>query len=58
MPPGVLSNAGRLVVLRAKQNTNTGAVGDEDDMSAQITTDSELREVVFGYGLLHLFHSI
>lgn len=48
MPPGVLSNAGRLVVLRARQNTNVGAVGDEDDLAAHITTDSELREVVFG----------
>ena len=48
MPPGVLSNAGRLVVLRVRQNTNEGTVGDEDDMAAQITTDSELREVVFG----------
>lgn len=48
MPPGVLSNAGRLVVLRARQNTNTAASGNEDDVTAEITTDSELREVVFG----------
>lgn len=48
MPPGVLSNAGRLVVLRAGQSTNMAASGDEDNMAAQITTDSELREVVFG----------
>ena len=48
MPPGVLSNAGRLVVLRARQNTNMAASGDEDDVAAQIATDSELREVVFG----------
>lgn len=48
MPPGVLSNAGRLVVLRARQNTNVAALGDEDDVTAEITTDGELREVVFG----------
>ena len=48
MPPGVLSNAGRLVVLRARRKTNTATAGDEDDVTAEITTDSELREVVFG----------
>lgn len=47
VPPGVLSNAGCLVVLRARQN-KMAASGDEDEVTAQITTDSELREVVFG----------
>lgn len=48
MPPGALSNAGRLIVLRAKQNNSATASGNEDDVTAEITTDSELREVVFG----------
>ncbi len=46
VPPGVLSNAGRLVVLRVNG-------GFEDDVEAQITTDAQLREVVFGDPLMH-----
>ena len=49
VPPGALSNAGRLVVLRGRQSNNPVAASvDEDDVTAGITTDSELREVVFG----------
>lgn len=49
VPPGALSNAGRLVVLRGRQGNNTVAAAvDEDDVTAEITTDGELREVVFG----------
>lgn len=51
VPPGVLSNAGRLVVLRAKQN---GAAGAEDDVKAELTTDAQLREVVFGDPIMHM----
>jgi hypothetical protein len=48
VPPGTLSNAGRLVVLRATQKDITTTSGDDDDVKAEITTDGELREVVFG----------
>lgn len=49
VPPGALSNAGRLVVLRGRQSNNSGSASvDEDDVTAEITTDGELREVVFG----------
>lgn len=51
VPPGVLSNAGRLVVLRAKPNGNAGA---EDDVKAELTTDAQLREVVFGDPIMHM----
>lgn len=51
VPPGVLSNAGRLVVLRATQNSNVGA---EDDIKAELTTDAQLREVVFGDPIMHM----
>jgi hypothetical protein len=38
-----------LVVLRATQkNTTTTSGDDDDDVKAEITTDGELREVVFG----------
>lgn len=48
VPPGALSNAGRLVVLRAQSHGTTAGRGDEENVRAEITTDSELREVVFG----------
>lgn len=51
MPPGVLSNAGRLVVLRTMQS---GSNGPEDDVRALVTTDEQLREVVFGDPVMHM----
>lgn len=51
VPPGVLSNAGRLVVLRATQNGNVAA---DDDVKAVLTTDAQLREVVFGDPIMHM----
>ncbi|MCJ1464245.1 hypothetical protein MMC07_002858 [Pseudocyphellaria aurata] len=51
VPPGVLSNAGRLVVLRATPNGNGGA---EDDVKAELTTDAQLRGVVFGDPIMHM----
>ena len=47
----MLSNAGRLVVLRAIQNGN---IGSEEDIKAEITTDAQLREVVFGDPVMHM----
>ena len=46
VPPGSLSNAGRLVALRASQNGN--------DVRAEITTDQQLRGVVFGDPVMHM----
>lgn len=43
---GVLSNAGHLVILRA-------IGGDEDDIDAKITTDAQLRTMVFGDPVMH-----
>lgn len=50
VPPGELSNAGRLVVLRATPNGNAGA---EDNVKAELTTDAQLREVIFGDPIMH-----
>lgn len=47
VPPAALSNAGRLVLLRIPLN------GRKDDVTACITTDEELRGVVFGDPLMH-----
>ncbi|MCJ1243549.1 hypothetical protein MMC30_000746 [Trapelia coarctata] len=46
VPPGSLSNAGRLVVLRAN--------GDEDDVTALVSTDQQLRMTVFGNPVMHM----
>lgn len=51
VPPGVLSNAGRLVVLRATQK---GSAAADDDVKAVLTTDAQLREVVFGDPIMHM----
>ncbi len=51
VPPGTLSNAGRLIVLREKQNAGAQA---EDDVKAEITCDQELRTVVFGDPVMHM----
>ena len=48
VPPGSLSNAGRLVVLRASNNAG------EDDITAVVTTDQQLRGVVFGNPVMHM----
>lgn len=60
MPPGPLSNAGRLVVLRIP----SGAIGtnpqdpqhvkEVDEVTAEITCDEELRTVVFGDPMMHM----
>jgi len=51
VPPGTLSNAGRLVVLRDKEG-----VGAEptNDVKAEMTSDGELRGVVFGDPVMHM----
>jgi len=51
VPPGTLSNAGRLVVLRDKEG-----VGAEptNDVKAEVTSDGELRGVVFGDPVMHM----
>lgn len=51
VPPGTLSNAGRLIVLRENQN---GVAQVEDDVKAEITSDQELRTVVFGDPVMHM----
>ena len=51
VPPGALSNAGRLVVLRGEKVSKSN---DEDDVKAEITTDQQLREVVFGDPVMHM----
>ena len=48
VPPGTLSNAGRLVVLR------TVHLRMEDDVMAEVTSDEELRSVVFGNPMMHM----
>ena len=51
LPPGTLSNAGRLIVLRGPQNVG---VDGQTDVKAEITTDQELRTVVFGDPVMHM----
>lgn len=51
VPPGTLSNAGRLVVLRQVPRNTAGA---EDDIKAEITGDQELRGVAFGDPVMHM----
>ena len=51
IPPGALSNAGRLVVLRGEKVTKDNL---DDDVKAEITTDQQLREVVFGDPVMHM----
>lgn len=46
LPIGALSNAGRLVILRT-------IGGDEDDIDAKLTTDAQLRSMVFGDPVMH-----
>lgn len=47
VPSITLSNAGRLVLLRTRLN------GPDEDVKALITTDEQLRQVVFGDPLMH-----
>ena len=56
VPPGTLSNAGRLVALRATSpcSNSNEAAGAEDDVKAEVTSDQELREVVFGDPVMHM----
>ena len=51
LPAGTLSNAGRLIVLRGPQNVG---VDGQTDVKAEITTDQELRTVVFGDPVMHM----
>ena len=48
VPPGTLSNAGRLVVLRGE------GAGGQENVRAQVTCDEELRGVVFGDPVMHM----
>lgn len=64
VPQGTLSNAGRLVVLRAPEGSPPGQPGwqdgpagnkvGEDEIVAEIVTDQELRGVVFGDPVMHM----
>ena len=51
VPPGTLSNAGRLVVLR--DNPQAGAEAT-NDVRAEVTSDEALRGVVFGDPVMHM----
>ena len=46
-----MSNAGRLVVLRDSQHQTAQVT---DDVKAEITSDQELRAVVFGNPVMHM----
>ena len=48
VPAATLSNAGRIVVLRVPRN------GGEEDVRACITTDEQMRSVVFGDVMMHM----
>lgn len=50
VPPATLCNAGRLVVLRLPYNNGAES---EEDVRACITSDEQLRKVVFGDPLMH-----
>ena len=50
VPPSPLSNAGKLVVLRIPP----GVGASDDDVKAELTTDEQLREVVFGDPMMHM----
>lgn len=47
-PPCTLSTAGVLVLLRKPPN------GNEDDVRAAVTSDQQLREVMFGDPMMHM----
>ena len=51
VPPGTLSNAGRLIVLRELSSDRPETA---DDIKADITCDQQLREVVFGDPVMHM----
>ncbi|KAL9102421.1 MAG: hypothetical protein Q9163_002443 [Psora crenata] len=53
VPPGALSNAGRLVVLRGKGGAGISA-GAGEDVEAVVTGDQQLRGVVFGDPVMHM----
>ena len=48
VPAATLSNAGRIVVLRVPRNSR------QDNVSACIATDEEMRSVVFGDVMMHM----
>ncbi|MCJ1475267.1 hypothetical protein MMC13_003929 [Lambiella insularis] len=48
VPPNSLSNAGRLVVLRA------GVSGAANDVTAMVASDQQLRSVIFGDPMMHM----
>ena len=48
LPPSTLSNAGRLVLLRIEKKAN-----GEEKVRACVTTDGQLRDVVFGDPICH-----
>ena len=51
VPPGELSNAGRLVILRESQDVGAAT---QKDVKAEVTSDQELRTVVFGDPVMHM----
>ncbi|KAI9823789.1 MAG: hypothetical protein M1819_001136 [Sarea resinae] len=55
-PPSILSNAGRLVLLRSESLGGGPATARVEDgpVRACITTDQELRRVVFGDPVMHM----
>ena len=58
VPSAILSNAGRLVVLRTMTSSTTTAAAmsakdSQDNVQAFITTDDDLRKVVYGDPMMH-----
>ena len=51
VPPGTLSNAGRLIILR---ELNSDRPETADDIKADITCDQQLRGAVFGDPVMHM----
>lgn len=48
VPPSTLSNAGKLVALRVRENA------PEDNVTAEVTSDEQLRRVIFGDPIMHM----
>ncbi|RMZ87829.1 hypothetical protein DV736_g4945, partial [Chaetothyriales sp. CBS 134916] len=52
VPTAILSNAGRLIVLRVPKGRQ-GKKAEEDAVTANIVSDEQLRKVIFGDPLMH-----
>ncbi|KAG8531430.1 uncharacterized protein KY384_003059 [Bacidia gigantensis] len=55
VPPGTLSNAGKLVGLKGEPGPRVAA-GNEEDVKAVVLRDYDLRGVVFGDPVMHMMN--